>query len=217
MSNGRVFIVESPNPLDLLEGRSERLSLEQVCRLVGHDPATFLVRDLVELKQTFGYISAIKRDKADETPLFIHISAHGNETGIAIGADSVSWDTLAKIVQEMYTRLRFYHGPIIVILSACGANKQTMTAALAKKVVSAVKPFVPPEYVFVSSQDVVKWSDAVVAWTIFYRQVMKISFTDRTAVQDLLNRLHNSGFGDLIYFRWDGSSKKYKRYQPKDN
>ena len=217
MAAGRVFIVESPNPLDLLEGRCERLSLEQVCRLVGHDPATFLVRDLAELKQTFGYISSIKGDKSDKTPLFIHISTHGNEEEITVGPDSVSWDALAEIIQGMYTRLCFYHGPIIVILSACGANKQTMTAALAKEVVAASKPFVPPEYVFVSSQDVVKWSDAVVAWTIFYRQAMKVSFTDKATVQDLLNRLHRSGFGDLSYYRWDSSSKQYKRFQPKSS
>lgn len=214
MAVGRVFIVESPNPLDLLEGRSERLSLEQVCKLVGHNPATFLVRDLAELKQTFGYISSIEVEQSDEAPLFIHISSHGNKKQLAFGPDSVSWDELARIVQDMYAQLCFYRGPIIVILSACGANKQTMTAALAKRVIAATTSFVPPEYVFVSSQDVVKWSDAVVTWTIFYQQVKKVNFEKRATVQNLLNRIYSSGFGDLSYYRWDDSAKRYKHFQP---
>jgi hypothetical protein len=215
--HGRVFIVESPNPLDLLKGRSERLSLEQVCRLVGHDPATFFIRDISELKQTFGYISSIESNSdRDKTPLYIHISTHGNDSGIAVGPDTVSWADLAKIVQEMYKQLCYYLGPVILILSACGANKQKMTDQLTKDVAAASKPYVPPEYVFVSSEDIVHWSDAVVAWTIFYRDAIKMDFTDKTTVQDLLNRLHKSGFGDLSYYRWDGPSKRYKRFQPKD-
>lgn len=216
MPKGRVFIVESPNPLDLLRGVSERHSLEQVCKLVGHVAATFLVRDLAELKQTFAYISSIRCDKDDKTPLFIHISAHGNEDGIAAGADDVSWVDLGRIVQEMYSRLRYYHGPIIVILSACGANKQKMTNSLAKDVNGSEKPFVPPEYLFVPSGDTILWSDAVVAWTVFYRQMLKVSFTDKVKIQDLLNRLHKSGFGDLTYYRWDGTAKQYRSYRPKD-
>lgn len=216
MSKGRVFIVESPNPLDLLEGRSERQSLEQVCKLVGHDAATFLIRDVAELKQTFNYISSIKCDKEDKTTLFIHISAHGNEDGIAAGADDVDWSELARHVQNMYTRLRYYHGAIILIVSACGANKHRIANTLAKNVKTAEEAFVPPEYVFVTSQDLVKWSDAVVAWTIFYRQMLRFDFKDRVKIQDLLNRLHKSGFGDLTYYRWDAAKKQYPRYQPKD-
>jgi len=84
MATGRVFILESPNPLDLLENRGERLALEQVCKLVGHDASTFLLRDAQELKQTFSYISSIKGNKDDKTPLFIHISVHGNNAEIAV-------------------------------------------------------------------------------------------------------------------------------------
>lgn len=216
MATGRVFILESPNPLDLLENRGERLALEQVCKLVGHDASTFLLRDAQELKQTFSYISSIKGDKNDKTPLFIHVSVHGNDSEIAVGPDRITWDDLSKTVQQMYTRLRYYHGPIILILSACGASKQKLTTELTKGVNSAQKPFIPPEYVFVFSDDTVLWTDAVVTWTIFYREASKLDFTARTAVQALLNRLHKSGFGNLKYCRWDTRSKEYKHFAPKD-
>jgi glycosylphosphatidylinositol transamidase (GPIT) subunit GPI8 len=199
MATGRVFILESPNPLDLLENRGERLALEQVCKLAGYDAWTFLLRNAQELKQTFSYISSIKGDKDDKTPLFIHVSVHGNDSGIGVGPDIITWDNLAKTVQQMYARLRYYHGPIILILSACGANKQKLTAELTEGVNSAREPFIPPEYIFVFSDDTVLWTDAVVTWTIFYREVSYLDFIDKTVVQDLLNRLHKSGFGNLKY------------------
>jgi hypothetical protein len=216
MATGRMFILESPNPLDLLENRDERLALEQVCKLAGYDAWTFLLRDAQELKQTFSYISSIKGDKSDKTPFFIHISVHGNDSGIGIGPHGITWGNLAKTVQQMYTRLQYYHGPIILILSACGANKQKLTAELTEGVNSAQKPFIPPEYVFVFSDDTVLWTDAVVTWTIFYREASSLDFTDKIAVQDLLNRLHKSGFGNLKYCRWDNRSKEYMHFVPKD-
>jgi glycosylphosphatidylinositol transamidase (GPIT) subunit GPI8 len=215
MATGRGFILESPNPLDLLENRGERLALEQVCKLAGYDAWTFLLRNAQELKQTFSYISSIKGDKDDKTPLFIHVSVHGNDSGIGVGPDIITWDNLAKTVQQMYARLRYYHGPIILILSACGANKQKLTAELTEGVNSAHEPFIPPEYIFVFSDDTVLWTDAVVTWTIFYREVSYLDFIDKTVVQDLLNRLHKSGFGNLKYCRWDNGSKEYKHFVPK--
>lgn len=215
MTKGRVFILESPNPLDLLENRGERQTLEQVCKLVGHDAATFVLRDQKELAQTFGYISAIKGDKTDKTPLFLHLSVHGNDSGIGVGPDRVAWTDLAESVQKMYDRLRFYHGLIILVLSACGANKQRLTAELTKRVKEANKSFIPPEYVFVFSDDTVLWADAVVTWTIFYRQITEIDLREKISVQGLLDQLGKSGFGNLKYFRWDSPSNEYKFY-PKD-
>src|SRR6266540_5606719 len=177
MVTGRVFILESPNPLDLLENRGERLALEQVCKLVGYDAWTFLLRNAQELKQTFSYISSIKGDKDDKTPLFIHVSVHGNDSGIGVGSDGITWGNLVETVQQMYTHLQYYLGPIILILSACGANKQKLTAGLTKGDNPAHKPFIPPEYVFVFSNDTVLWPDAVVTWTIFYSEASKLDFT----------------------------------------
>lgn len=211
---GRVFIVESPNPLDLLEGRGERLALEQICKLVGHDAATFLVRDKGEFSQTCTYIGSISGKETDKTPLFLHISVHGDDSGIGVGRDMMSWRDLASTIQEMYGRLKFYHGPVVLVLSACGANRQQLTAELMKGMKTASDRFVPPEYLFVSSEKLVKWTDAVVTWTIFYREAVKLDFTNKDDVQALLAKLSNSGFGNLKYFRWDTGLKRYLQYDP---
>ena len=211
MPNGRVFVIESPNPLDLLENRGERDALLQVCRLAGHDTFAFIVRDIHEFKQTCDYVSSIKGDKSDKTPLYLHISLHGDESGIGVGSEHLEWKELAAILQSMYNKLRYYHGPIILILSACGTNKQRLTIELSRLARSPLPQFTPPDYVFVFGQESVTWADAVVAWTIFYHAVTKIDFFDqKKKVQALLDRIARSGFGNLRYSRWDSSLRKYK-------
>jgi len=214
MASGRVFVLESPNPLELLEGTGERSSLQQVCALLGHDVSSFLLRDKAEFIQTCQYVSAIKGDKDDKSPMFLHISLHGNASGIGLGRELITWSELSIIIQRMYEGLCYYHGPVILILSACGANKQQLTAKLTNAVKAASEPFVPPEYLFVFSDDEVDWRDAVVTWTIFYRYAPKINFlTEKAKVQTLLNRICRAGCGKLTYFRWDGAADIYRRYQ----
>ena len=75
MSDGRIFLLESPNALDLLEGTGETTSLSQVCKLFGHDFASFLIRDQQELGQTLMYISSLGwRKRRGKLPIFIHLS-----------------------------------------------------------------------------------------------------------------------------------------------
>ena len=211
---GRVFILESPDALDLLEGRGERSSVEQVCRLFGHSATTFLLRDSMELKQTLMYLSSIgENDDAGEAPLFIHISTHGNPEEIVVGPDHVSWKDLADIISEAYENLNLYKGRIILILSACGANKQKLTQFIKKKFIKGEIPS-PPEYIFVFSTDNVLWVDAVVTWTIFYRKAVDLRFEteSKEEVKNFLTQLRKSGFGNLTYFRWCRKSKKYLRH-----
>ena len=211
---GRVFILESPNALDLLEGRGERSSIEQVCKLFEHDTTAFLLRDSAELKQTLMYLSSIgEKKEAGDAPLFIHISAHGNSEEIVVGPDHVPWKDLADMISEAYENLNQYKGRIILILSACGANEQKLTKFIKQKYHKREIQS-PPEYIFVFSTDSVPWADAVVTWTIFYRKAVKLRFEteSKKEVQNFLTRLRKSGFGSLTYFRWDQESSKYLRY-----
>ena len=144
----KVFLLESPNPLDLLEERGERSALEQVCKLFGFDATSFLIRDAKEFRQTLMYLSSIVRiERAGGVPLFIHISAHGSPNGILVGPDHVSWKDLADIVSKTYENLDDYDHAVVLILSACGANRQKLTSLLQGKHES-LEVFHPPEYIF---------------------------------------------------------------------
>ena len=214
---GRVFILESPNAVDLLEERGERSSLEQVCRLFGHDAYSFLLRDSRELQQTLTYISSIGwSDDAGNAPLFIHISVHGNAKGIAVGPDDISWDGLTKMITKMYKDLDKYQGPIVIILSACGAEKIKLTDVIRTKHESGeIKS--PPEFIFVFSDEAIYWTDAVVTWTIFYHRAASLKFKRRDTgdIKELLKQIRNSGFGTLKYYRWDLARKKYLHHTAK--
>ena len=219
-TRGKVFILESPGPLDLLEERGERFSIEQVCKLFGHYSASFLIRDSEEFKQTLMYISSISQySKAGKSPLFIHISLHGDGENICIGSDDVSWKDLAAIISKSYKSLDQYKGPIILIISACGGNEQKLTYSLSHRFKKGSLAN-PPEYIFVFSDFEVEWRDAVVTWTIFYRKVSEINFNphkkkEAIKIKKLLDKLQKTNFGTLTYFRWTG--KKYKSYASKSH
>ncbi len=212
---GRVFLLESPNALDLLEGVGERSSLEHICKLFGHDVTSFLLRDAGEFHQTLMYLGAIVRhpDPGDD-PIFIHISTHGNSDGITVGADDISWKNLANKISHIYQNLDEYKGPVVLIISACGTNDQELTDRVTMEYMRDNIEN-PPEYIFVFSADTIDWRDAVVTWTIFYRRVSKLDFLsddrqDIRKIQKLLRRIGRSGFGPLTYFRWE--ENQYGRY-----
>ena len=214
-SKGSVFILESPSPLDLLEKRGERFSIEQICNLFGYRAASFLLRDSAELKQTLLYIGSIARySRARRSPLFIHISLHGDAESISVGCDDVSWKELSSMISQSYENLDTFRGPIVLIISACGANEQKLTYLLSHTYREGGLAN-PPDFIFVFSEYEVDWRDAVVTWTIFYRKVCGIVFDPRdksesAKIKKLLRQLKKGEFGTLTYFRWTG--RKYKSY-----
>lgn len=214
----KVFILESPSPADLLRDRNERSSLEQVCRLFGHDTASFLLRDRKDFKSALGYVGAMGWASDEESPVFIHISSHGNEDGLVFGPDEVHWKRLGKFIVESYRHLGNYRGPVVLILSACHANQQKLTRHLNRmKKQGGLE--LPPEYILVFDDDRVVWRDAVVTWTIFYRRANDLDWTydrdGRKTVRCLLNLLRDSGLGDLTYYRWDAHDDRYLRWPPR--
>lgn len=214
----KVIIVEGSNPLDVLIGQGERGSLEQVCRLFGHHVFSVFVRDKTEFKQTLNYIGSISRHPdVGSDPLFIHVSVHGDTEGIIVGPNELTWNDLGKMIVQMYTDLDSYEGPVIFILSACGASQQKLTNLLKIKYHdSKVKS--PPQYVFVFTDEDVLWTDAVVAWTIFYSQIESIDFSsskhDIAKVKNILRRLYDSTLAKLTYYRWDSKKMIYRTYDP---
>ena len=212
----KVFLLESPDALDLLEERGERTSLEQVCKLFGHDATSFLLRDSVDLNRTLLYIGSIGRiDDAGNSPLFIHISVHGNSEGIVVGSDDVSWNDFTDMISQTYDNLDNYAGAIILILSACGANRQKFTNFI-QNMYEERQIVNPPDYVFVFSETEISWRSAVVTWTMFYHDANELDFLttkkgEVIRIRKLLDRIAHTGFGTLIYFRWDGNT--YKMYK----
>jgi len=206
----RVFIIECPNPVDLLQERSEIHTLEKANKLLGHEVATFVVKSRGELETTCQYISTLHMQygrrgrRRNEPPLVVHISSHGNEKGLVFGKDWVSWDDIFKTVRPIYKEMPFYNGQKILIISACGAGNQTLTQTFTKK----SKYFDPPDHFFATGLDDVGWDQAVVSWTILYHQLPLTEMRD-DRIRKVLDSIRELSLGTIFYYRWISAQERY--------
>lgn len=208
----RIFHIESPGPLDALDGRAEAPTLCSIMPLMGHKIHSQTIHSREDFTKVCRLLGTIINypDRASESLLVLHISAHGDcdGTGISLGADDVSWQELTKLLQPFIQVRPSYKGKHIVVLSACNAHKQTMTKAMKPKA-GAKDKFVPPKYVF-GTEDVY-WDDAAVAWTLFYHFLPKVELDNPATVKDLLKKIADVGV-QLHYSRWDEQDSKYRRF-----
>lgn len=213
----RIFIIESQNPIDLLQGRSESEGLERICKLIGHEVATFHVRSRIELEETISYIATISNNQEPEEtknlPLCIHFSAHGNETGLAFGKDFIGWKKLFRVIQPLCCEMEEYQGEVIFVISACGAGKQKLSTEF-KKEYANNNNLKPPKYIFVTVDENVYWDDAMVSWAMFYHQLPKALLKHWFKVRSILKRIKDSRVGNLQYHRWDDKRKEYLVFRP---
>jgi hypothetical protein len=210
----RVFIIESPNPKDVLEERSEQKPLEYICKAMGHQAFSFFVKSSREFEESCSYISSLEGDNSKSiVPLCIHISAHGNKEGLCFGPDFLDWDEVAELLLPILEME--YKEEIFLIVSACGTDNQKISHKIQNLRVSNSK-LKPPKYIIVFNQEKVNWDDAILAWTILYHQIEKINYNEKESVMGLLDRIKGSRFGSLVYRRWNNKKKKYIRYIPSE-
>lgn len=205
----KIFIIESPSPNDLLDERNEKSSLENMCKIFGHQSTSFTTYSKEELIKTINYISLVKIE--DEEVLCLHFSCHGNNDGLAFGADFLTWLNFTKILAPIFKRNKLSIKTIVVI-SACGANGQIITDKINQLDIEIRKKLIPPAYFFVYNQDKVLWRDALLCWAILYHQLNSITDFSKTVVQSILNRIKFADFGDIIYFRWDTKKLRYMKF-----
>ncbi len=138
MSNtphGRLVILESPDPMDLLQGRSESQTLAAACELIGYEAVSFNTRSAREFAETCLYLSTITRDHdaggSSGVPLFVHVSCHGNNKGLAFGKDVQKWSALVDSIEPLCDMKQFAAG-FVLSISACGAGQQKITKGLSQ-------------------------------------------------------------------------------------
>ena len=208
-----IFVIESPNPIDLLEGRNEADSIVSIGKMFNHKATSFFVKDKVELNSVLKYLADVEADKTD---LFCyHFSCHGNENGLAFGPDFLNWTEFSLAI-DPFLKNKTMKDKYFLILSACGANEQDLTKKISKLDDSAKASIAPPSYIFVYDETEVYWRDALLSWTILYHRLGNVKKIDKDEIQDLLEKMKNVEFGKLLYFRWDDVKNKYLRFPPSD-
>jgi hypothetical protein len=209
----KVFILESPNPNDLLDGRNEAESLVSICKMFYHKATSFFIKNRNELNDVLKYITDVKAVGND---IFCyHFSCHGNSDGLWFGPDFINWDQFAITIMPILEN-RTLMNRCILVISACGANEQDFTKKISKLEDEAKNAIAPPSYLFVYDDDDVVWKDALLSWTILYHRLSNAKQIEKEDMQELLENMKIVEFGKLIYYRWDLDKKKYLRFRPAD-
>lgn len=212
----KVFIIESPNSMDLFFNRREANSLEAICKLFGHQVFTFLAKSKRELKEIIKYISNIDKQHDDEEtsdqPLCLHFSCHGNNDGIEFGKDFVEWDELYIILKDLFSITIEYEGDRILVFSSCGSSKQQFTKNVKKHF--TFSDFYIPKYIFTTGGESISWDDAVLCWTVFYHQIDSLDLKNKDEVKIMLNKIYDLDVAEILYTRWNKKNKRYYNYSP---
>lgn len=213
----RVLVIESPSALDCFENRTESQTLQAVCKLFGHEFASTLVRSETEFRTALAHATSINPGLIPvgerRRPLCLHIACHGGDAGLALGADSLSWEELASCLWDFFQGMNHYEGPLILVISACCVSGRKITNVFQTKAKARPKSKIPAYVITTVGDDkgLVDWADSVLAWSIFYHQVGK-AILSRSDIQLILDKIQLVGAERLKYFRWDSYKKMYYHY-----
>jgi hypothetical protein len=169
-----VFVIESPGPRDVLDGRVEGEALSAALRLADITSSYYRVENLEMLRECFSRIIIATRTQTrflpGQTPqqtLFVphfHFSAHGNENGLGLtSGEFIGWEILRTLLIEYAcaTGRVSDKGACLfpIALSTCkGAHAGKMFASGAPQPCIAV----------VGPTESVAWSDSLTAYVVFY-------------------------------------------------
>lgn len=170
-----VNIIESPSPSDILENRREGYSLVSALQLAAIPVRYFAVSNFETLRLAVEDVSRAPASMSRLTPSglrteelyipHIHISAHGNEDGIALTDGTlVEWDVLADVLDRLnvvkgYIGNEKKRGMTALAMSCCRGIH-------AKAMLTEEKPW--PVLAIIGSEEDIPWSDALTGWITYY-------------------------------------------------
>ncbi len=201
----RVLAVGGPDSPELSNGSGGPPPLVHVGRLFGYRVCAYPVGDLQEFRRTMQFLGKFAHlPQFEGHPLLVHISVEGGEDGMAIGPDRTPWEQLTRMISDLCRDLEPCSGPVILALSARGADERELERLLRNHRDPAAHL---PEHVFLFVHRVPWWVDTMLAWTHFYGKATEIDFTadsaaERHKVRRLQVHLLQLGFGKFQYFGW---------------
>lgn len=170
----RVYIIESPSPEDLYDGRCEGKALSEALRLAETDVTYSLAssRELFERALNFVVEDFFEKSGKWSAMPFVHISAHGDADGIQLtDGDYFEWDDFRETLVKINEQIGFVPhvdktvstkiSRIVLCFSSCeGYNGYKIHAVDPCPFQFLVGPIAP-----------VTWPDALTAFQVFYHAV----------------------------------------------
>ncbi len=199
-----IFHFESARSSELGRSVEEAPLVEAACRLSNHTFVPFRPTNIAGFAEHLRYVFATWKSPAESTakPQFVlHLSCHGNDSGISIGGNKLGWAALGDLISTAAGQRNI---PFVLMVSACGGpTPSNLTTAFGGSV--------HPVYIF-SFAGKVDWTDAALTWAILYHKISAMTVGDVDAVQALVTAIHSLALGNLRYHRWTGN--KYLHFNP---
>jgi len=217
MAKIKIVVVESPNPIDLFDGRSESEGLVAACKLIGHQSLSFSAKSRREFKEICQYLASADTNHASSSPsasLFLHLSCHGNIKGISFGSDDLTWKALVNDIEPILNN-SYYKGNFALSISSCGSGEHDIDEHILNKIEKDDSKKIP-QYIFSIAGCRVNWDDALVGWILFYHKLSSIKLEDKSNVQVALKEIYKGTGLRFSYHRWDDKNNKYRTFTLKE-
>ena len=191
-----VFIIESPSAADVLDGRAEGHALFSALRLARITCHYFNVANKDAFEECFRRIALKTRPmtrivagsppERTVTVPYIHLSAHGNQDGIALtGGEFVAWSVLRELLIEYASSMKLIGRDDACLLTLCMSSCK---GAYARSMMEVHPPFACTA--LVGTDRDVDWADALTAFLTFYHLMI---YKDRPATEAVRQMNHSSG------------------------
>jgi hypothetical protein len=178
----KVYIIESPGDMDLLEKRTEGKALSNILEMSEIPYEYYLTTTKNVLKQVF---EIIKEDilELQEEYLFvwpiIHVSCHGNEDGIGLTDGSfIPWSYLndfLSVVNVCFDEADPV-SPIVLSMSSC-YGLHAIKTDWQKRGERSPFAFV------LGHEDTILWDEALIAFSVFFHHFVNKKSTSEIALQ----------------------------------
>jgi hypothetical protein len=188
-----VFLAEAVGAEDFYEGRTDGFAANEVLKIQQVRSSYRIVFDVAHLSRTIADATSGDYD-------VLHISAHGDDTGISLtNGDFVSWYDLARMLKP-FGGVADKPNKILVV-SSCMGGYVGLSKALQKRGVAF-------RFIFGSTaRSGVGFTHSCIAWSIPYNRFVELGsrrFT-LTELRTTLDRINQVVPGDFVYRRWNGS------------
>lgn len=181
----KVYIVESPAAVDLLEKRTEGKALSSILSLSDIDHEYYLAVNKKCFKKAFHNIrkdvQRIKAEYKDVKPC-IHISCHSDEESISLTNNKeINWHELSDILSEVNEVCD--ENPLCLLMSSCCG----LSAYVAIKEIDGKSP----KTFIVGSDEEVGWDTSLIAFASFYFNYIGRGISRKKAVECMNMSINN--------------------------
>ncbi|MBL7717695.1 MAG: hypothetical protein JNL72_02575 [Flavipsychrobacter sp.] len=170
----KVYIIESPSPQDILDGRREGLALSEILTLAAIKNSYYQVSDFDTLLLAFHRIILDINQKDNRLGVVdLHFSMHGNSQGLGLSSGQlIEWQALAPILNDFNNKVGYMeiemapgkkYGSANLNFSVCHGFNATLM-----KEYSEHSPFTT----ILGPIHEVNWSDSLMAFAVYYHNTI---------------------------------------------